>query len=160
MNVTRNLTVSNRIDEALAVRAEIQTLSGSAESPITVPTVAAPNPHMSLGWHRGQVEQALILTTNGQRTPFPLRHDGEIRVSPRGWECRVGRSLVPDLGPALVKAFQSTNELTLGQNEDSRALRLRNEVGNERPWQGVLHRFELHNRVLEPDAARRLSNTP
>jgi hypothetical protein len=35
-----------------------------------------------------------------------------------------------------------------------------NEVGNERPWRGVLHRFELHNRVLEPDAARRLSNTP
>jgi hypothetical protein len=251
----RSLTVNNRIEDAMAVRAEIQTLSGAAPPPMSQPPAENARPVTSLVWQRGQVEAALILTTNGQRTPFPFRHDGDIRVSPRGWECRGGRSLLEKLGPLLVSSFQATHELTLafsletasldqkgparilflskdtqtrnltlGQDEDSLVLRLRtpstgtngsnpaiqlgkieagkpirmvvtyrkgevrlyrdgkdveadnirgdfsnwepmdfmigNEVGNERPWRGVLHRFELHNRVLEPDAARRLSNTP
>ncbi|MCC5846464.1 MAG: LamG domain-containing protein [Verrucomicrobia bacterium] len=110
-------TINNQIEEALAFREEQRRVEAKVPLPPPAPDRAPPSADDSelfaLVWQRGMPANQVRVRRGDQSEIHEVKHEGDNRMTPRGFETRGGISRIPSLNEPLKNALQASNELTL-----------------------------------------------
>ena len=112
-------TMDNQIEVALAFREEQRRIEAQIEMPEiaseTDREAASPDEAelFALVWQRGMPGNQVRVRRGDQTEMHEVIHEGDNRMTPRGYEARGGASRIPSLNEHLKNAFQASNEMTL-----------------------------------------------
>lgn len=129
-SLQRDLTMENRIDEAVEVREEARRVAQQLEAPAAAPApgpapAAAPAPdfpRLALRWQTGMPQNQVELILDQDRRLLEMQHEGPNRLTPRGLLLRGGRTRVPNIGETLRDAFMASNTWSLMVDFETRGL--------------------------------------